>query len=93
MNQDQMGQVPSSMEPKQAVNPALLWIFIVVVLGGGGYFAWYFLGNKTTKVETPTVTPTVTATRSATRPSTSVLVSPTTSSSVSEPVMIEDIMP
>lgn len=57
------------MEPTKPVVSMWLWItLIIVVLIGGGFFAWYYLvgpGKKAaTKTATPTATPTATNTNS-----------------------------
>lgn len=68
MNQDPTGQSSgqASMTPnKSAVNPVLLWVFIIVLLGAGGYFAWFYLGQNSTEVSVPVASPSVTATKSA----------------------------
>jgi len=54
-----MNQQPPTMGAQQPkVRPWLLIVFIVVVLGAGGYFAWYFLMGPGKKVETSTTTTT-----------------------------------
>lgn len=97
MNQDpsaqSSGQVP--MTPDQpAVNPVLLWVFIVVLLVGGGYFAWIYLGPKTAEAPMPTSSTTMTKS-SAVSPSASVTASTTASpsASVSASVMEPEFEP
>lgn len=58
------------MAPKQPlVAPWLLIVFIIVLLGGGGYLGWYFWSQSKSTTATPTTT-TTTPTPTTTTPTT-----------------------
>jgi flagellar basal body-associated protein FliL len=97
MNQTQQPVSSSqggAMEPSQpAMAPWLMWTFIIVLIAGAGYFAWFFFGQKNTtatnevvptSVVTKKVTPTVTVTpNTGISPTVSVTVTPKVTPSVS----------
>ena len=62
MNQQPQPMPPPMGAPRPPVNKWLLVVFIIVVLGAGGYFGWYFWKGPGKKVATTTPTATTSTT-------------------------------